>query len=145
MSEFKRWLNRVQDAVMDKKMQMEAEMMSNTRIVLKRIMLSPSIRQAIEKAPDHTYPNSRINPASAVDSWLKSVRAALALKDRRMELQDRLSALFRAVWSGAKREAGAWPVFRSEYGSDDPITWDVDKSASSYQMQSFADHYQRRV
>jgi hypothetical protein len=131
---------------MQKKIQMEAEMLSNTRIVIKRIILSQKIRQAQIEVANGSLSNARIDPASETHSWLKSFQDALAwLKERQFDLKNRLSTWFGPVWSGANRDASAWRVFRAEYGPDETLTRDIGLGAKSFQRQRFVDHYQRRV
>jgi hypothetical protein len=120
--------------------------MSIIQTDIKRIMDNQKIRQALIEGSEDVPQGVGLDPSAEMISGLESIYDVLAkLVARQRGLVCRFISLFRVVWLGVNREGSAWQVFSAEYGTDDPITREIDLKANSVRLQRYTDHYQRRV
>lgn len=121
-------------------------MMTKIQVVLKRIIVNQTFRQALIEGPASLPQGERIDSSAEMSTGIEYIYNVLAgLKFRQIGLKKRLISLFRAVFPGSDREASIWRVFSVEYGPDDPITRAIDSEAHSARRHHFVDHYRRSV
>lgn len=142
----KRWLNKEQDAIISKKTQMEATVMSKIQISYRRMITNQKFRQGLIEGLTSIPQGERIDSSIKLFPGFEYVLDVLAgLKARQVGLKKRLISLFQAILPSSNREASLWRVFSVEYSPDNPVTRSINPESHSTKLQIFVDHYQRRV